>query len=201
MATVELTDEEHAAVTAAVRRSVSNLIRPPRPNRSPRATQQHPARQSSMVDPVRALVALVFLALLASSARAEVYTNAFLRAEVASVKLSDDKTTLTLSLAVDNTTAGPYPIVFLSAALKDDLGNFFAPASRPTGIPTGEPFNCKQGTVLAPGAHLIIVFAFRLPSRAMLNNPSLTLSAEFQAQRSACENFTISLSNLGVARD
>jgi hypothetical protein len=154
-----------------------------------------------MVEPARALVALVFLVLLASSVRADVYTNAFLRAEVASVKLSDDKTTLTLSLAVDNTTAVPYPIVFLSATLKDDLGNFFAPASRPTGIPTGELFNCKQGTVLAPGGHLVIFFAFRLPSHAMLKNPSLTLSAEFQAQRSTCENFTVSLSNLGVAGD
>jgi hypothetical protein len=136
-----------------------------------------------------------------SSARAEVYTNAFLRAEAASVTLSDDKTTLTLSLAVDNTTTRPYPMIFLSATLKDNLGNFFESANRPTGIPTGRPYSCEQGTVLAAGAPLVVVFSFRLPSRASLNNPSLTLSAEFQAQRDTCENFTVSLANLRIVKE
>jgi hypothetical protein len=147
------------------------------------------------------MIVLTFLSVLTSPAGAEVYNNAFLRAEVTAVKLLDDKRTVTFSLVVDNTTALPYPVIFLSAALIDDRGNFLDPAGQPTGIPTGRPYSCAQGNVLTPGAHLVIVFSFKLPSRAMSSDPRLALSAEFQAQRGTCENFTVSLRNLEIAKE
>jgi hypothetical protein len=150
---------------------------------------------------MRALITLWAISLFATSARAEVYTNAFLRAEAGSVSLSPDKTTASVTLAVANSTAVPYSIVFLSAALKDNLGHFFEPSGRPRGIPMGRPFTCEQGVVLAPGASLIIGFSFRVSPRAMLETPTLNFTAEFQAQRQTCENFTISLKNLSASAE
>lgn len=150
---------------------------------------------------MRALVVLAILTLLASPVRAEVYANAFLRAEAASVNLSPDKSTASVSLVVTNSTAAPYSIVFLSAVLKDDRGNFFELANRPTGIATGRPYTCQTGAVLAPGASLLIGFSFRVSRRLAPNIARLSFSAEFQAQRGSCENFTVSLNNLGVVAD
>lgn len=159
---------------------------------------KQPAVKPRCANSLRALVVLAILALCTAPARAEVYSNAFLRAEAASVVLSPDKTTASVSLAVANSTAAPYSIVFLSAVLKDDRGYFFEPAARPAGIATGRPFNCQTGAVLAPGASLVIGFSFRMSPRLPPNTTTLKLSAEFQAQRGTCENFTISLNNLNV---
>lgn len=152
-------------------------------------------------NPMRALVVLAILILLASPVRAEVYGNAFLRAEAASVNLSPDKSRGSVSLAVTNSTAAPYSIVFLSAVLKDDRGYFFELAARPTGIATGRPFNCQTGAVLPPGATLVVGFSFRISPRLAPDTTKLKFSAEFQAQRGSCENFTVSLNNLSVVVD
>ena len=147
---------------------------------------------------MRALVVLCIITLFASPARAEVYANAFLRAEAGSVRLSADKTRASVNLALVNSTAAAYSIVFLSAVLKDNRGHFFEPAGRPKGIPMGKPFTCEQGVVLTPGEPLVIDFTFRVSSRAMRDTPTLNFSAEFQAQRHSCENFTIGLDNLSA---
>ena len=148
------------------------------------------------IEAMYALVVVWTIILFAISAYAEGYTNAFLGAEASAVKLSANKTMAWITLAVTNSTAGPYSIVLLSAALKDNHGHFFEPAGRPTGIPMGRPFTCDQGVVLTPGESRTIDFSFRVSSRAMMNTPMLNFSAEFQAQRHTCENFTISLNNL-----
>src|SRR5687768_14924621 len=109
-----------------------------------------------MLKPMRALLIFSILALLASPALARVYTNAFLRAEAGSVALSDDRTAASVSLAVENTTAAPYRIVFLSASLKDNRGHFFDLFGHPTGIDFGSRYTCDKGFVLMPGARLII---------------------------------------------
>jgi hypothetical protein len=152
-----------------------------------------------MLAPMRVLVALLILGLFASPTCAEVvYTNAFLRAEAQSISLSSDKTRASVSVALTNTTAAPYPIVFLSAGLKDNRGNFFEPAGRPVGIVTGRPYTCEGGVVLVPGKRLDIEFSFRVSPAAMLDTPALNFLAEFQAQRRSCENFTVSVPNLSV---
>ena len=148
---------------------------------------------------MRTLVVFWAIFLFATPARAEVYTNAFLRAEAGSVSLSPDKTTASVTLAVANSTAIPYAIVFLSAVLKDNRGHFFEPAGRPRGIPIGRPFTCEQGVLLAPGASLVIELSFWVSAPSMVETPTLNLSAEFQAQRQTCENFTISLTSLSAS--
>jgi hypothetical protein len=158
-------------------------------------------RCSSILRPMRTLVVFWAIYLFAIPVRAEVYTNAFLRAEAGSVSLSPDQTSASVTLAVTNSTAVPYSIVLLSAVLKDNRGHFFEPAGRPRGIPVGRPFTCERGVVLAPGGPLIIEFSFRVPARAMLETPTLNFSAEFQAQRQTCENFTVSLANLSASAE
>lgn len=149
-------------------------------------------------NPLRALVVLTIAVLFAPSARGEVYANAFLRAEAASAVLSQDKTIASVTLTVNNSTAAPYSLVFLSAVIKDDRGYFFTPAARPTGIVTGRPYTCETGVVLAPGASLVIGFSFRVFPRLPPDTAALRFSAEFQAQRDTCESFTVSLNNLSV---
>jgi hypothetical protein len=147
---------------------------------------------------LRALVVLTITVLFASSARSDAYINAFLRAQAASVVLSEDKTTANVTVAVANSTAAPYSLVFLSAVLKDDRGHFFTLAARPTGIATGRPSTCEAGVILEPGASLSIGLSFKVFSRLPPDTTTLRLSAEFQAQRHTCESFTVSLNNLSV---
>ena len=146
--------------------------------------------------PMHILIVFWMSMLVAIPAYAEAYTNAFLRAEAGAVRLSSNKATASVTLAIANSTAGPYSIVFLSAALKDNRGNFFKPSGRPKGIPTGRPFTCEQGVLLTPEQSLTIDFSFRVSSRAMVNTAIFNFSGEFQAQRHTCENFTIILNNL-----
>jgi hypothetical protein len=144
------------------------------------------------------LVILTITVLFASSARGDVYINAFLRAQASSVVLSEDKATANVAVAVANSTPAPYSLVFLSAVLKDDRGHFFTPAARPTGIATGRPYTCETGVILEPGASLLIGLSFRISPRLPPDATTLRLSAEFQAQRHTCESFTVSLNNLSV---
>jgi hypothetical protein len=148
--------------------------------------------------PIRTIATLAIIVLFAFPARTEVYSNAFLRAEAVSVLLSGDKTRASVSLDVKNLTAAPYKVVYLSAILKDDRGYFFEPAARPTGVAIGRLFTCETGAVLAPGASLVIGLSFRISPRLAPDATTLRLSAEFQAQRGTCENFTVGLDNLSV---
>ena len=144
------------------------------------------------------LAAVLILALIASPARADVYSNTFLRAEAPQITLSLDKTTASVSVTLANTTEAPYSIVFLSASLKDNRGHFFDPAARPTGIVTGKRYTCQGGVALAPGTSLKIDFTFRVSPPAVADTPVLNFVAEFQAQRASCENFSVNLPNLRV---
>ena len=147
---------------------------------------------------LRALVVLTITVLFASSACSDVYINAFLRAQAASVVLSEDKAIANVTVAVTNPTPAPYSLVFLSAVLKDDRGHFFTPAARPTGIATGRSNTCETGVILEPGASLLIGLSFKVLPHLLMDTTTLRLSAEFQAQRHTCESFTVSLNNLSV---
>ena len=149
---------------------------------------------------LRALVALTITVLFAPSARSDVYINAFLRAQAASVVLSEDKAIANVTVAVANSTAAPYSLVFLSAVLKDDRGHFFTSAARATGIATGRPNTCEMGVILEPGASLLIGLSFRVSPRLPPDTTTLGLSAEFQAQHHTCESFTMSFNNLSVLK-
>jgi hypothetical protein len=155
-------------------------------------------RQSGMLKRMHALLIFPILALFASPAFAQVYTNAFLRAEAVSVALSRDRSAAVVSLTVENTTAASYRLVFLSASLKDNRGHFFDLFGRPTGIDIGSRYTCDEGFVLMPGARLVVGLSFRVSPRDVPDTPTLNLLADFQAQRHVCENFTVRLPNLEV---
>jgi hypothetical protein len=154
--------------------------------------------EAGLAHPLRALVVLIITVLFVSSAHSDVYINAFIRAQAASVVLSEDKAIANVTVAIANSTAAPYSLVFLSAVLKDDRGHFFTLAARPTGIATGRPSTCEAGVILEPGASLLVGLSFRVFPRLQPDTTTLRLSAEFQAQRNTCESFTVSLNNLSV---
>jgi hypothetical protein len=154
--------------------------------------------KAGLAYPLRVLVVLMITVLFVSSARSDVYINAFLRAQAESVVLSEDKSIANVTITVVNSTAAPYSLVFLSAVLKDNRGYFFTPADRPTGIVTGRSNTCEVGMILEPGASLLIGLSFRVFPPLPPDTTTLRLSAEFQAQRHTCESFTVSLNDLNI---
>ena len=147
---------------------------------------------------MRWLAVLLLVALFVSPAQAQVYSNSFIKAEATPINLLDNKTKAFVNISLTNTTEYPYKIVFLSASLKDNRGNFFETEAPPTGIVVGRPYACEGGVVLGPRQSLTIDFTFKVSPRAMVDTPALNFVAEFQAQRDSCENFSVSLRNLRI---